>query len=212
MIEIRMLTLGPVQTNCYIVTCDETMHTAVVDPADNGRGLAATMREEGLELTHILLTHAHFDHVGGLAQLKEEYPAVSIYIHPDAMQMLAAAPMQAAMFGLRLPNDMPQPDKMLAEGDMLEVGKLRFKVLFTPGHAPGHVSFYNDQHHILLSGDTLFQGSIGRTDLPGGDMKLLLKMIEEKLLVLPEETQVLSGHGPVTTIGQEKATNPFLQP
>jgi hydroxyacylglutathione hydrolase len=212
MIEIRMLTLGPVQTNCYIVTCDETMHTAVVDPADNGRGLAATIRETGLELTHILLTHAHFDHVGGLAQLKEEYPAVPIYIHPDAEQMLSIAPMQAAMFGLRLPNDMPQPDKMLAEGDVIQLGNLKLDVLYTPGHAPGHISFYNAEHHVLFSGDTLFQGSIGRTDLPGGDMKLLLQMIEEKLLVLPEETQVLSGHGPVTTVGQEKALNPFLQP
>lgn len=210
MIEIRMLTLGPVETNCYIVSCDETGHTAVVDPAHQGRGLAATIRDEGLELTHILLTHAHFDHVGGLAQLKEEYTAVPIYIHPEAVQMLSMAPMQAAMFGLNLPNDVPQPKKMLAEGDVITVGNLRLEVLFTPGHAPGHVSFYEPHYKVLFSGDALFQGSIGRTDLPGGDMALLLKMIREKLLVLPDETQVLSGHGPVTTIGQERVSNPFL--
>ncbi len=211
MIEIRMLTLGAVQTNCYIVTCQQTMHTAVIDPADHGRRLAATIRDEGLELTHILLTHAHFDHVGGLAHLKEEYPAVDIYIHPEAVQMLSMAPMQAAMFGVSLPNNIPQPEQMLAEGDVIQVGNLRLGVLFTPGHAPGHVSFYEATHQVLFSGDALFQGSIGRTDLPGGDMALLLRMIREKLLVLPEEVQVLSGHGAATTIGQEKGSNPFLR-
>ncbi len=210
MIEIRMLTLGPVETNCYIVTCDETMHTAVIDPAHNGRGLAATIRDAGLELTHILLTHAHFDHVGGLAQLKAEHTAVPIYIHPEAVQMLSMASMQAAMLGLRLPSDMPEPEKMLAEGDIIKVGNLHLEVLFTPGHAPGHVSFYEAAHNVLFSGDALFQGSIGRTDLPGGDLALLLKMIKEKLLVLPDKTQVLSGHGPATTIEHEKALNPFL--
>jgi hydroxyacylglutathione hydrolase len=212
MIEIRMLTLGPVQTNCYMVSCDETGHTAVIDPSDQGRALAATLEEEGLELTHILLTHAHFDHVGGLAQLKEAYTAVPIYIHPEAVPMLGAAPMQAAMFGLKIPNDMPQPDEPLAEGDIIAVGNLRLHVLYTPGHAPGHVSFYEPTYKILFSGDALFAGSIGRTDLPGGDMRLLLQMIEQKLLTLPEETQVLSGHGPATTIGHEKMRNPFLRP
>ncbi len=209
MIEILQLPLGPLQTNCYLLACTETMEAAVIDPSWDGRQVAALAAERGLTITHILLTHSHFDHVGGLAELKKAVDA-PIYIHPDAVQMLAHATESAARFNITLPNP-PPADEMLAEGDVITVGQLQLEVLFTPGHAPGHVCFYLREHHVLLDGDVLFQGSIGRTDLPDGNYPLLMKSIKEKLLPLPNETAVLSGHGPTTTLGQEKQTNPFLQ-
>ena len=209
MIEVLQLPLGPLQTNCYILVCEETMETAVIDPSWNGRGIAATLDERGYNLTHILLTHTHFDHVAGLAELKAEKPA-PIYVHPEALDMLREATMRGALWNIRFPSP-PPPDEMLAEGQVLQVGRLTVRVLFTPGHAPGHVSFYLPEHGLVFDGDVLFQQSIGRTDLPGGDMELLLRSIREQLLTLPDETHVLPGHGPATTIGAERQTNPFLQ-
>jgi len=207
--EIMQLPLGPLQTNCYLLGCEETMEAAVIDPAWDGRHIAETAVEKGYIITHILLTHAHFDHVGGLAELKEETNA-PIYIHPDAVSMLQQAGTSAAYFGIALPPP-PNADIMLAENDVIKVGNLELNVLFTPGHAPGHVCFYLQAHDVLFDGDVLFQQSIGRTDLPGGDMQTLMDSIRTKLLPLPDQTHVLNGHGPATTIGQEKAMNPFLQ-
>ncbi len=209
MIEILQLPLGPLQTNCYILACTETMQAAVIDPSWNGRSIAATLTEKEWVLTHILLTHTHFDHVGGLAQLKEECD-VPIYVHPEAVEMLRHATSSAARFQLTLPQP-PEADIMLAEGDVVEVGNLKLDVLFTPGHAPGHVCFYLPTRNVIFDGDVLFQQSIGRTDLPGGDYKLLMKNIHEKLMVLPDETHVLSGHGAATMIGAERQHNPFLK-
>lgn len=209
MIEILQLPLGPLQTNCYLVACQQMNEAAVIDPSWDGRQIAALATERGYVITHILLTHTHFDHVGGLADLAAETKA-PIYSHPDALPMLAHAPQAAANFNITLPAP-PAASRMLAEGDVIEVGQLKFEVLYTPGHAPGHVSFYVQEHNVIFDGDVLFQRSIGRTDFPGCDHPTLMKSIREKLLVLPDETAVLSGHGPATTIGQEKQWNPFLQ-
>ncbi len=209
MIQIFQLPLGPLQTNCYLLACDETMQAAVIDPSWNGRAIAQTAADQGYTISHILLTHSHFDHVGGLAELKAEVDA-PIYIHPEAVPMLEQANLSARFFQLEIPTP-PPADEMLAEGQLLQIGNLNVHVLFTPGHAPGHVSFHLPEHKVIFDGDVLFQGSIGRTDLPGGDYDLLMRTIWDKLMVLPDETQVLSGHGPTTTIGMERRHNPFLK-
>lgn len=210
MMKIIMLPQGPMQTNCYIVGCEETRQAAVIDPAWDGRAIVTTLNQHGWDLAYILLTHAHFDHVGGLAYLKE-YSNAPIYLHKEAVPMLESASITAAMtLGMQFPQP-PPPDEYLEEGQVIQVGNSSLEVLYTPGHAPGHVSFYCPAEHALFCGDVLFEGSIGRTDFPGGHHETLIRIIKEKLFVLPDETRVYSGHGRPTTIGLEKATNPFLQ-
>ena len=209
MIQILQLPLGPLQTNCYLIACEQTNDAAVIDPSWNGRFIAETADEKGWQISKILLTHAHFDHVGGLAELKQLVD-VPVYVHQEAIPMLQQTNNSARMFGMEIEQP-ADPEQLLVEGDVVQVGNSNLQVLFTPGHAPGHISFYLPEQNVLFDGDVLFQQSIGRTDLPGGDMRLLLQMIEEKFLILPDETAVLSGHGPATTIGREKQWNPFLK-
>lgn len=210
MIDIQQLPLGPLQTNCYVLTCTETQQTAVIDPAWHGDKIAQFLDEQGNRLTHILLTHAHFDHIGGLASLHTTYPDVPIYAHIDGLDMLRMGPQAAARYGLTM-DAPPDATQAIVDGDVITVGNLKLAVLFTPGHAPGHVSFYLREHAVIFDGDVLFQGSIGRTDLPGANFTTLMEAIHGKLLPLPDETTVLSGHGAATTIGQERRSNPFLQ-
>lgn len=205
---ILQLPLGPLQTNCYLLVCNETREAAVIDPSWDGRLIFEKAKAENWSIKQILLTHSHFDHVGGLAEIKELSNA-PISLHPEAIPLLENAVLAGNMWQIPIPKP-PPVDRMLNDGDKIKLGNLELEVLFTPGHAPGHVCFYLESETVLFDGDVLFRQSIGRTDLPGGDYALLMDSIQGRLLVLPDETIVLSGHGPATTIGQERETNPFL--
>jgi hydroxyacylglutathione hydrolase len=209
MIQIRQLPLGPIQTNCYLAACDQTGKAAVIDPAWDGAAIVQIAGREGWTISHILLTHSHFDHVGGLAAVKE-LTGAPLYVHPDARPLLEKSPLLVAQYGYEI-DPPPPPDHLLAEGQTITVGQVVFKVMYTPGHAPGHVCFYAAEEGVIFDGDVLFGNGIGRWDLEGGDYDVLMASIEDKLMTLPDETRVLSGHGPATTIGAERPFIRYLQ-
>jgi hydroxyacylglutathione hydrolase len=206
---LEMLTVGPFQENCYVIGDEETNEGAIVDPGDEAARIALAVEQTGLDIGQILVTHAHIDHVGAVAALAEEY-ACPVLMHAEAKPMLEQLPTQAMMMGLRF-GKVPAVDRYIEDEEVLEVGGLKLASLYTPGHAPGHLAFYVEDEELLLSGDALFAGSVGRTDLFGGSMEVLMRSINERLLTLPDETRVYPGHGPQTTIGTERAHNPFLQ-
>lgn len=200
------IAVGPLQANAYLAICEATGRCALVDPGgEAGRLLEAASREEAV-VESIVLTHAHLDHIGGVAEAKRETGA-PIFLHPADLPLYRAAPEQARSFGLPM-EEQPPPDESLEEGRLLKIGETAIEVRHTPGHSPGHVSLIGDG--FALVGDCVFAGSIGRTDLPGGDMATLLRSIRDKLLTLADETVLYSGHGPATTVGAERASNPFL--
>ena len=206
---LEMLTVGPFQENCYVLGDEASGVGAVVDPGDEASRIAMAVEQTGLEIGSIIVTHAHIDHVGAVAALVDEY-SCPVLMHAEAEPMLEQVPTQAMMMGLRF-GKVPTVDHHIGEGEMVEVGDLRLRPLYTPGHAPGHLAFYIEEEGLVLSGDALFAGSVGRVDLPGGSMEVLMRSIEERLMTLPDETRVYPGHGPQTEIGSERATNPFLQ-
>ena len=206
---LEMLTVGPFQENCYIIGDEESGAGAVLDPGDEASRIAMAVEQTGLEIGSIIVTHAHIDHVGAVAALVDEY-ACPVLMHAEAEPMLDGLPTQAMMMGLRF-GKVPSVDGHIEDEEVLEVGDLELRSLYTPGHAPGHLAFYVEDEGLLLSGDALFAGSVGRVDLPGGSMEVLMRSIEERLLTLPDETIVYPGHGPRTTIGAERTSNPFLQ-
>ncbi|MEW6638215.1 MAG: MBL fold metallo-hydrolase [Actinomycetota bacterium] len=206
---LENLTVGPFQENCYIVGDESSGVGVVVDPGDEAARIALAVEQTNLEIGRILITHAHIDHVGAVAALADEY-ACPVMMHAEAEPMLKQLPAQAVMMGLRF-GKVPAVDEHVEDGQIVEVGSLRLRALYTPGHAPGHVAFYEETEGFVLAGDALFAGSIGRTDLPGGSMEVLMRSINERLLTLPDETRVYPGHGPATTVGNERTTNPFLR-
>jgi hydroxyacylglutathione hydrolase len=204
---VETLTVGPFQENCYVIGDQGT--GVIIDPGDEATRIALAVEQTGLEISQILVTHAHIDHVGAVGALADEY-ACPVLMHAEAEPLLHQLPTQAMMMGLRF-GKVPAIDRYIDDEEMLEIGSLRLKSLYTPGHAPGHLAFYVEDEGVVLPGDALFAGSVGRTDLFGGDMEVLLQSINERLLTLPDETRVYPGHGPQTTIGDERAHNPFLQ-
>ena len=205
--DVVTLTNGAFAENCYIVADAATKEAVIVDPGEEAQLFLARIHSEGWTLAAVWLTHAHLDHVAGVAAVKAA-TGVPVLLHPADRPLYDAVPRQAALFGLEAEAP-PRPDGELAEGQQLSVGGCRFEVLHTPGHTPGHVTFVG--HDLALDGDVLFKGSIGRTDLPGGDSAALIRSIRRRLYTLPDATTVLPGHGPATTIGEEKRTNPFVR-
>jgi hydroxyacylglutathione hydrolase len=206
---LEMLTVGPFQENSYIIGDEDSGAGVVVDPGDEAARIALAVEQTDLEVGSIIVTHAHIDHVGAVAALADEY-ACQVLMHAESEPVLKQLPTQAMMMGLKF-GKVPAVDRHISDGEVLEVGKLRLRSLYTPGHAPGHLAFYIEDEGVVLSGDALFAGSVGRVDLPGGSMEVLMRSIEERLLTLPDETWVYPGHGPRTSIGNERTSNPFLQ-
>ena len=204
---VRGVVVGLFRENCWIIGSRRTGAAVVVDPGDEADEILALARDLGVRIEKIVCTHAHLDHVLATGPVKEATGA-PLLLQASDLDLLRAVPQQAAWFGLSAPRP-PDPDFLLQDGDDLEVAGITLRVIHTPGHTPGAVSLYTPG--LLFSGDTLFRGSIGRTDLPGGDYRQLLASLVDRLLALPDDTVVLPGHLEQTTIGQERATNPFVR-
>lgn len=205
------LVVGMLRTNCYLLGDERSRRAAVIDPGGGGGRICSRIRDLGLELAAILNTHAHYDHIVAAWTLKKELGG-EIYLNPADQPLLLQV-----IFGLAMrfhPEIRPvapdEIDRMPIEGDILEFGEIRIEVLETPGHTPGHVSYYLSDHGMVFSGDTIFAGSIGRTDFPGGSHEQLLHSVRTKIFTLPDRTAIYPGHGPKTTVGKEKRTNPFF--
>lgn len=203
--RIETFAVGAFQENAYLVIDEAAKRAVLVDPGAEGDRLVRAIRASGAELEGVWLTHAHVDHVGGIAAVTRAFP-VPVFLHPDGRQLFDLAADHARAFGIRL-DPPPPPDAALRDGQTLRVGALEFAVMAAPGHAPGHVVIHG--HGVAFVGDCLFAGSIGRTDLPFSDGAALAASLE-RIAALPPATVVYPGHGPPTTIARERATNPFL--
>ncbi|MBU2611287.1 MAG: MBL fold metallo-hydrolase [Chloroflexi bacterium] len=209
-LEIVPFTLGPVLTNAYLVADPETAEAAVMDPAWDGHVILAEAQQRGWRIGQMWYTHAHFDHIGGAAEIADSLnPVPLVALHP-ADQPLWQVQGGAALFGFRIEAG-PEPTIDLRHGQTLRLGSLTFEVRHTPGHTPGHCVFYCAQAGVLFSGDLIFQNGVGRTDLPGGDWEALVGSIREQVFTLPEETRILSGHGDETRVGEERKSNFFVR-
>ncbi|MCP4688891.1 MAG: MBL fold metallo-hydrolase [Desulfobacterales bacterium] len=203
---IKRLTVGPIQANCFILGCEETGVAAVIDPGDEADRILMTLAEDKLTVKYIIDTHGHFDHVGANKRMKEATGA-EILIHPLDAPMLSQLSASAGAWGMSA-EDSPEPDRTIDEGDEITFGNITLKVIHTPGHTLGGISLYTD--NSVFVGDTLFAGSIGRTDFPGGNFETLKSSIQDKLFTLGDDVTVYTGHMGNTTIGSEKRTNPFV--
>lgn len=204
---VKTLPVGMTQANCYIVGCEETKTGVIIDPGDEGGRILEAVEDSGLKITHVLLTHAHFDHMGAADEVMRATGA-PLAVHPDDLPLLNAGG-GAVFFGLPS-SPVPEASIHLTVDQEIAVGELILRVLLTPGHTPGHVTFYEPDQGAIFDGDVLFAQGIGRSDLPGGSHETLMRSIQEALMTLPDETVVYSGHGPATTIGRERVMNPWL--
>ena len=205
----EILAVGPLQCNCSILGDETSREAIVVDPGGDISRIVAILEKHGLTVKQIIITHAHIDHIAGAARLKQLTGAPILYNQND-LPLVKMMDIQAAWLGVPTP-EVPAPDDTLNDGKIIAVTGLAGSILHTPGHTEGSVCLYLPRESLLLAGDTLFAGSIGRTDLPGGDQRKILASIRESLLPLPLDTTVIPGHGPRTTIGAERESNPFLQ-
>jgi hydroxyacylglutathione hydrolase len=204
--KYELVVVGALETNCYLVYDEETRECAVIDPGADPEKIISTIAELELKPVIVLNTHGHVDHIGANSDIVQKY-AVPLAMHAEDTGMLQVSDYIELSLLLGARNS-PAPDRLLAEGDEVAVGRTSLRVIHTPGHTPGSIGFVHGG--FLFSGDTLFCGGVGRTDLPGGSWKDLERSIRERILTLPEETVVLPGHGPHTTVEQERSSNPFL--
>jgi hydroxyacylglutathione hydrolase len=205
----RVFPVGPLQCNCSIIGDEQTREAMVIDPGDQIEDILKILKSENLTLKQIVVTHAHIDHVGGAMKLKAATGAPILMNQKDEV-LLKMLDVQASWIGMKPPGAV-QVDEAVGEGRILQVGNLSSTVIHTPGHTEGSICLYFPEQKTLIAGDTLFAGSIGRTDLPGGSFEKIIRSLHNQLLQLPDETHVIPGHGPMTTIGQERESNPFLQ-
>ncbi|WP_404458582.1 MBL fold metallo-hydrolase [Sutcliffiella horikoshii] len=204
----KQLTLGPLQTNAYLLI-NERKECLIFDPGSEGQAFNSYLEENALKPLAILLTHAHFDHIGAVDAVRKHWD-VPVYVHKKEKNWLGDPSLNGSQFFQLGPITANPADHLIQSEDKLVISNFELEVLFTPGHSPGSVSFYHEASKVVFAGDALFAGSIGRTDLPGGNHDQLIQSIHNKLLTLPEETTVLSGHGMTTTIEKEMDSNPFL--
>jgi glyoxylase-like metal-dependent hydrolase (beta-lactamase superfamily II) len=201
-----MLVVGPIQANCYVLGCERTKETAVIDPGGDVDKILMTLTKDMLRCVYIINTHGHFDHTGDNKRLKEVTGA-KLVIHRADAPMILHQGSNGSMWGMEV-EDSPPPDSYVEERDVITFGDISLQVLHTPGHSPGGISLLSDK--MVFVGDTLFAGSIGRTDLPGGDYETLIRSVKEKIFPLGDDVVIYPGHGPKTTVGRERRSNPFF--
>ena len=204
----KIFPVGPLQCNCSVIGDEQTREAMVIDPGDQVDEILEILRQANLTLKYIVVTHAHIDHVGGAMKLKAATGA-PILLNQNDLTLLKMLDIQAAWIGMRPPGAV-KIDESLDDGQSLRVGNIVSNVIQTPGHTEGSICLFFPKEKKLIAGDTLFAGSIGRTDLPGGSYEKIMRSLHSRVLALPDDTQVVPGHGPVTTIGRERETNPFL--
>ncbi len=204
---INNIVVGPLEVNCYILGCEDTKEAAIIDPGDNADEIIKAVEKAGIKPVYIINTHAHFDHIGGVKTVQDHFN-IDFLLHEEDLFLVDNASAQAEAFGLE-PIPKPVVNKFVNEGNKISLGNKVIEVIHTPGHSPGCVCYLIDNH--VFVGDTLFAGSIGRSDLPGGSHETLIISIKEKLFPLGDDTIVYPGHGPSTTIEEEKKHNPFLK-
>lgn len=208
--SVQAFTGGVASENSWLVVDASGRDAVIIDPGAAAPQLLSALRQSGAAPRAIVLTHAHFDHVEGIRDVRAAFPDLEIWLHPADRPLYDAVPQQGVWFGLEL-DALPEPDRDLEPGRPLAFGTLEFEVRFTPGHAPGHVTLVLPRAGLALVGDVIFEGSVGRTDLPGGDARTLMDSIQREILTLPDSTRLLPGHGPETTVGAERATNPYVR-
>lgn len=205
----EIIAVGPLQCNCSVIGDEATREGMVIDPGDDIEDVLALVRKHDLKIKQIVITHAHIDHIGGATKLRAATGA-PILLNQNDQALLKLMDIQAAWIGVASPGDI-KVDHSLADAETLTTGVVQASVIHTPGHTEGSVCLYFPAEHKLIAGDTLFAGSIGRTDLPGGSFPKIIASLRDKVLALPDDTAVVPGHGPMTTIGEERQSNPFLQ-
>jgi glyoxylase-like metal-dependent hydrolase (beta-lactamase superfamily II) len=210
MLQILPFTLGPAQTNAYLIADPDTRDAAVVDPSWDGKRILSEAQSRGWRIAHLWYTHAHFDHIGGAAEIADALnPLPLVALHPND-HVLWRAGGGGALFGFKI-DPGPEPTIDFTHGQILKLGSAQLEVRFTPGHTTGHCVLYCAEAKVCFCGDLIFAGSVGRTDLPGGNWETLEQSIREQIYTLPDDTRLLSGHGPETTVGEEKQFNPFVR-